>query len=154
MGGEGGSGGAYCNSACRKHQAMAVAVEHRFYGQSVPGQKGVDTETYRKGLSVEWNLRDTAAVLDKVQATYVKGAPRQVVNFGGSYSGATCAWFRQLFPHKTSGCVSSSGVVDAKLDFPEFDEQISEAYSSPDGGACPGALGAVMDAMARKFAAG
>jgi hypothetical protein len=121
----------------------------------VPGQQGVDTESYRKGLLVEWNLRDTAAVLDEVQATYVKsGAPRPVVNFGGSYSGATCAWFRQLFPNKTVGCVSSSGVVDAKLDFPEFDEEISEAYSRPDGSACPEALHAVMDAMARKFAAG
>ena len=29
--------------------------------------------------------------------------------FGGSYSGATCAWMRQRWPSKVAGCVSASG---------------------------------------------
>lgn len=155
MGGEGGSGGARCSSECRQYRALAVSVEHRFYGSSLPGQAGVPTSVYKKGLKVEWNLRDTAAVIDKVQESFVKnGQGRLTMNFGGSYSGGTCAWFRQLFPNKTDGCVSSSGVVDAKLDMWEFDDQIAKAYSSPDGDACPNALHAVMEAMERKFDAG
>jgi len=156
MGGEGGSGGAYCSSDCQRHRALAVSVEHRFYGQSVPAgsSQGVETSVYKKGLKVEWNLRDTAAVIDHVQETYVDGQARITMNFGGSYSGGTCAWFRQLFPNKTAGCVSSSGVVDAVIDFWQFDDQIGKAYSSPDGDACPNALHAAMEALERKFAAG
>jgi len=156
MGGEGGSGGARCSSECRQHRALAVSVEHRFYGQSLPSGSatGVETSKYKKGLKVEYNLRDTAAVIDHVQATMVNGNPRITMNFGGSYSGGTCAWMRQLFPNKTAGCVSSSGVVDAKLNMWEFDDQIGKAYASPDGEACPTALHAVMEAIERKFAAG
>jgi hypothetical protein len=154
MGGEGGTGGAYCSSECQQHRALAVSVEHRFFGRSAPGKGGVETSTYKKGLRVEWNLRDTAAVIDHVQSAYVKGKPRIAMNFGGSYSGGTCSWFRQLFPNKTAGCVSSSGVVDAKLNMWEFDDQIAKAYSIPDGKACPDALHAVMEALERSFAAG
>lgn len=154
MGGEGGSGGARCSSECQQHSALAVSVEHRFYGSSFPGQTGVETSTYKKGLKVEWNLRDTAAVIDTVQAKFVQGEPRVTMNFGGSYSGGTCAWFRQLFPNKTAGCVSSSGVVDANIDFWEFDDQIAKAYARPDGQDCPDSLHAAVEALERKFAAG
>lgn len=156
MGGEGGSGGARCSSECRQHRALAVSVEHRFYGQSLPTgtENGVETSKYKKGLKVEYNLRDTAAVIDHVQANFVSGKPRVTMNFGGSYSGGTCAWMRQLFPNKTAGCISSSGVVDAKLNMWEFDDQIAKAYASPDGQACPNAIHAVMESIERKFASG
>jgi len=156
MGGEGGVGGAYCSSEARRHRALCVAVEHRFYGKSLPSQSlgGVDTETYRKGLFVEWNLRDTAAVIDEVQKRYVGGSGgRTVMNFGGSYSGGTCAWFRQLFPDKTAGCVSSSGVVNAVENFIGFDLQIGEAYAHPDS-SCATNLHEAMAALERAFDAG
>jgi len=156
MGGEGGSGGARCSSDCKKHSGLAVAVEHRFFGQSLPkgSGSGVETSKYKKGLMVEFNLRDTAAVIDKVQETFTNGEKRITMNFGGSYSGGTCGWMRQLFPNKTDGCVSSSGVVDAVLDMWQFDDQIAKAYASPNGDACPKALAAAMDAIEKKFAAG
>ena len=92
MGGEGTSSGAHCSALAFRHKALCVAIEHRFYGKSVPTD-GVKTSNYRTGLYIEQNLADTAAVIDAVQAKY--GGPRPVLNFGGSYSGATCAWFRQ-----------------------------------------------------------
>uniref|UniRef100_A0A7S1X3N4 Uncharacterized protein n=1 Tax=Tetraselmis chuii TaxID=63592 RepID=A0A7S1X3N4_9CHLO len=49
------------------------------------------------------------------------------IAFGGSYSGALSAWFRQTYPSLVVGAMSSSGVVDAILDFPQFDEGISKA---------------------------
>jgi len=156
MGGEGGSGGVRCSGEGVKHRALCVGVEHRFYGKSLPPQSlgGVDTETYRKGLHVEWNLRDTAAVIDEVQARHVGGSGgRTVMNFGGSYSGGTCAWFRQLFPNKTAGCVSESGVVNAVLNFVGFDEQIGEAYGHPDK-SCATTLHEAMSALERSFDAG
>ena len=159
MGGEGTSSGARCSEIARKHKALCVSVEHRFYGKSVPAKGGVETSNYRAGLYVEQNLADTAAVIDAVQAAHrleawPSSTRRPVVNFGGSYSGATCAWFRQAFPTKTLGCVSSSGVVNALLDFPQFDTQIARALSSPDGAACPTALHLAFRAIDRAFAAG
>lgn len=156
MGGEGGVGGVGCSRQAVKHRALCVGVEHRFYGNSLPPQSqgGVDTETYRAGLRSEWNLRDTAAVIDAVQARYVgSSGGRTVMNFGGSYSGGTCAWFRQLFPDKTAGCVSESGVVNVVLNFVGFDDQIAKAYGHPDK-SCALALNEAMSALERAFAAG
>jgi len=35
------------------------------------------------------------------------------------------AWYRLKFPHLTKGALSSSGVVNAILNFVEFDEQVA-----------------------------
>ena len=67
MGGEGTAGGAHCSSLAKRHAALCVSVEHRFYGESLP-RSGATTANYWAGLSVEANLADTAAVLDTVQA--------------------------------------------------------------------------------------
>ena len=42
MGGEGASGGAYCDKRAKEHNAVVVQVEHRFYGLSVP--RGMHSE--------------------------------------------------------------------------------------------------------------
>ena len=99
MGGEGTAHGAHCSALARKHKALCVGVEHRFYGKSLPKDGGASTANYWAGLSVEANLADTMAVVDHVQATNKIGAKRRpVIANGGSYSGATCAWFRQSYP--------------------------------------------------------
>ena len=65
---------------------------------------------------MEQNLADTAAIVEHVQKTFGKGIRRVVLNFGGSYSGATSAWFREKYPNVTHAAFSSSGVVNAILD--------------------------------------
>lgn len=47
-----------------------------------------------------------------------------LITIGGSYSGALSAWFRLKFPQITRLSLSSSGVVNAILNFVEFDEQV------------------------------
>ena len=110
-----------------------VGVEHRFYGGSLP--PGGLTVSNLRYLDVQQNLYDTAAVVQYVQQHLIPlekqsdgAAGARVVAFGGSYSGATCAWFRQTFPDVVDGCISESGVVNAILDYTAFDVQVSSFH--------------------------
>ena len=155
MGGEGTAHGAHCSALARKHKALCVGVEHRFYGKSLPKDGGASTANYWAGLSVEANLADTMAVVDHVQATNKIGAKRRpVIANGGSYSGATCAWFRQSYPDKVDACVSASGVVNAILDFPQFDEHVGKALSGTCPEQCAFNLAAAYTAVDAAFDAG
>ena len=151
MGGEGACGGVGVSADAIKHEAMMVAVEHRFYGESVPfGDMSTENLKY---LTVEQNLADTAAIVEHVKATFSGGTPRVVLNFGGSYSGATAAWFREKYPNVTHAAFSSSGVVNAILDMTAFDEQVAAAIAIPDA-ECPKRLIASTHAMEALFAQG
>jgi len=44
------------------------------------------------------------------------------ITIGGSYPGAMSAWFRYKYPHLTIGALASSAVVNAILDFTQFDD--------------------------------
>ena len=185
MGGEGAAGGVHCGTEEKKFGALAVGVEHRYYGASQP-RDGL-TDLNMPFLSVEQNLADTAAIVRYVLAHLPKASasasaatvvtttlqvddtlllmrerstPRtasasapKVIAWGGSYSGATCAWFRTTYPALIDGCVSSSGVVDAREKFSAFDTHIHDALAlkSP---ACAAALRAATDAVDRAFAQG
>ena len=151
MGGEGPCGGAGVSKDAMKHKAMTVAVEHRFYGESVPFDD-MSTENLRF-LTVEQNHADTAAIVEHVQKTLGAGTRRVVLNFGGSYSGATAAWFREKYPNVTHAAFSSSGVVNAILDMTGFDEQVAAAIAVPDA-QCPQRLIASTHAMEALFAQG
>lgn len=43
---------------------------------------------------------------------------------GGSYPGALSAWYRYKYPHLTIGAIASSAVINAIVDFKQFDEQM------------------------------
>jgi len=147
MGGEAAAGPVRAGPREEAHGAVAVGYEHRFYGESVPeGELERDNMPY---LSVEQNLADAKAVVEHVRGSGTNAA----VAFGGSYSGATCAWFRVQYPETVAGCVSESGVVNAILNFTEFDTVIAQATSHPDT-ECSGRLHAAFAAVDRAFFAG
>ncbi|CAL6017754.1 Serine_peptidase [Hexamita inflata] len=50
---------------------------------------------------------------------------------GGSYAGAVSAWLMQQHPGLFAGAISSSGVVDARFEIPEFDTQTYAAAGQP-----------------------
>mmetsp|Transcript_37283 Transcript_37283/g.59882 ORF Transcript_37283/g.59882 Transcript_37283/m.59882 type:complete len:413 (-) Transcript_37283:514-1752(-) len=150
MGGEGAAGPSFCDSRASKHSALVLAVEHRFYGKSVPtGSEPLSLENLQY-LTVEQNLADTKAILDHVTAKYKAGTG---FAFGGSYSGATCAWFRLTYPESVSGCISESGVVNAILNFTKFDYQVSTALSKKSL-SCRSDIVAAFAAVDRQFSKG
>ena len=138
MGGEGPANGVSCGALHKRYGALAVAVEHRFYGKSIPfNDRNVSMLRY---LTVEQNLADTADIIEYIRQNRSLSSERhKVVTFGGSYSGATSAWFRMAYPHVTHASISSSGVVNAIVNFTAFDEQVAEAIDRPKQG-CAAAL--------------
>jgi len=151
MGGEGTANGVRCNEDMERHRAICVQVEHRFYGESLPPEGASDTQ-YFEGLNVDAGLLDHATILSSVLASYptASGLKRPVVNFGGSYSGATATWLRQSYPSLTDGAVASSGVVDAVLEFTGFDEAVAAALDPT----CRAGLEAAQRTVDGKFEAG
>eukprot|EP00937_MAST-01D_sp_MAST-1D-sp2_P006933 g6933.t1 len=160
MGGEGpctGVGNDYVNQLAAARGARVVAIEHRFYGKSVPG--GVPNASSPGGLATD-NLRfltsrqalaDAAALIDSLNPVVAGGARAvPVFTFGGSYSGALSAWFRALYPTHTRGSLSSSGVVNTIFDFVGFDEQVRAAI----GDACAQDWDGVTAAFDAALAAG
>ena len=97
--------------------ADVYMVEHRYYGYSRP-TPDQSTENL-KYLSSEQALADLAVFINSINNAQSYQNPKWVT-FGGSYSGALSAWFRELYPNITVGAVGSSGPVLAKVDFFEY----------------------------------
>jgi len=130
IGGEGtlsGTPTGYVSVLAQNYSALVVALEHRFYGESIPNGN-VFTENL-KYLAVDQALADLASFTDFFKESYGTGESKWFA-FGGSYPGALASWYRTSYPHHTVGSLSSSGVVNCIADFPEFDEQVTTAVGS------------------------
>ncbi len=130
--------GSFVYQMAQKTGALLVALEHRYYGYSQPfGPQSMKIENLRY-LSVEQSLEDMAYFMSwfKDNYTYKILESQPWITIGGSYPGALSAWFRNKYPHMTVGAWSSSGVVNAILDFSDFDYQIYLAVSKSDS-RCP-----------------
>lgn len=92
---------------------LVLALEHRYYGKSLPF--GADSLSVKnlKYLSAEQALKDLAYFLTKMSKSgQYKITPKNPwITIGGSYPGALSAWFRNKYPHLTIGALASSGVV-------------------------------------------
>ncbi|MFS8034029.1 putative prolyl oligopeptidase [Helianthus anomalus] len=126
----GGISNDYITVLAKKFGAAVVTLEHRYYGKSSPFES-FTTENLRF-LSSKQALYDLAAFRRFYQESLNLKLNRTDVEnpwfvFGISYAGALSAWFRLKFPHLTCGSLASSGVVNAILDFYQYDQQIGES---------------------------
>jgi len=103
--------------------ALIVTLEHRFYGESQPFNS-LSTENLRY-LTTSQALEDLAYFIQYFSQE--KEIENPWFTIGCSYAGALSAWFRLKYPHLTTGSLSSSGVVNAILEFSAFDEQVAES---------------------------
>ena len=68
MGGEGGVGGARASERHRQHKALAISVEHRFYGTSMPpGNLSLDNLPF---LTSRQALEDAAMLIAAVNEQF------------------------------------------------------------------------------------
>ncbi|XP_054156718.1 putative serine protease K12H4.7 [Oppia nitens] len=133
LGGEGASSDYFIRSGAiatyaKKFNALTVELEHRYYGRSVPTvDLSVDNLRY---LSSEQALKDAEQFVQFLVADRLALANSKWIVFGGSYSGALAAWFREKYPNAVNGAVASSGPVEARYDFKEYLGVVSQSLGT------------------------
>lgn len=141
------SPGGYILRMCEVLQATCMSLEHRFYGESIPGGNLNDANILAH-LTVEAAMADTAAFINWYRAD--SGSTGKWLVVGGSYAGGLASFFKTKYPNLVSAAWASSGVVDARLEFPQFDSAVAAAI----GPACADNVRAVTAAFETAVLAG
>ena len=114
-------------SLARNLSARIVAVEHRYYGTSLPYP--LTNKEGLRFLTVELALADFAQFTVWYDEHIAKRPLRWIV-MGGSYAGALSVWLRQKYPHRFLAAWSSSAPIKAILNFYEY-SAYAESLISP-----------------------
>eukprot|EP00457_Paulinella_chromatophora_P005972 gb/GEZN01005990.1/.p1 GENE.gb/GEZN01005990.1/~~gb/GEZN01005990.1/.p1 ORF type:complete len:504 (-),score=59.75 gb/GEZN01005990.1/:160-1671(-) len=132
------SGENHCGDAVSmapSYGALILALEHRYYGASVPTE---DFSTPNMAyLSSQQALADLAAFIGHINQVYQLTAVNKWVTFGGSYPGMLAAWARLEFPHLIHGAIASSAPVRAVTNFQGYNRVMAESMGSLSVGGSP-----------------
>ncbi|XP_042560035.1 thymus-specific serine protease isoform X2 [Clupea harengus] len=134
-----------------EHSALLVALEHRFYGDSI-NPEGLETENL-SDLSSQQALADLVTFHRHISDRYSLSDKNTWISFGGSYAGALSAWLRGKFPHLIYGAVASSAPVQAKLDFSTFNKVVGLSLMDKEVGGSEKCVSDVWEAFAAVEAA-
>lgn len=106
----------------QKYHAKLVALEHRYYGDSIPLNTFSTADL--SYLTTEQALDDLAYFQRHVRNEN-KWTGKWIA-FGGSYPGSLSAYYRLKFPYLVAGALASSAPVMAKEDFFEYDTHVTQ----------------------------
>ncbi|KAF4677484.1 Thymus-specific serine protease [Perkinsus chesapeaki] len=134
-------------SLAKEIGAIAMALEHRYYGQEKP-TSNLSAEVLKKTFTSDQAVADVARFRDYAASHYGLGSA-QFVTFGGSYPGVVAAWARAEYPEKFVGAVSSSAPIEARLDFPEYNDAVGYTFANELIGGSIACASAVKRAHAR-----
>ncbi len=105
--------------------AHLVALEHRFYGESLPFRKL--TSSRLSHLNLAEAIADLANFQQHAMANLnLKG---KWVAFGGSYAGTLAAFYRLKHPELVVGALASSAPVLVKAEFNEYDAHVASVIN-------------------------
>lgn len=118
------------NGAIRQYaqhfHARLVALEHRFYGKSIPTS---DLATvHLKTLSTDNAIADLANFQKYLMRDF-KWQGKWIA-FGGSYPGNLSAYYRLKHPELVVGAIASSAPVKAKSNFYEYDQHVASVIDA------------------------
>jgi pimeloyl-ACP methyl ester carboxylesterase len=106
----------------RQYHAYAVALEHRFYGQSQPfAQLSPQNLRY---LRMDFALADLANF--EVFAQNKWGLKGKWISIGGSYPGSLSAYYRLKYPRLVAGALASSAPVQPRENFELYDWVVND----------------------------
>lgn len=106
----------------KKFKAKLVALEHRYYGESMPFDSLATKDLVF--LNTEAALEDLAYF--QVHLQKEKNWTGKWIAFGGSYPGSLSAYYRLKYPTLVAGALASSAPVMAKEDFIEYDAHVTK----------------------------
>lgn len=115
------AGGGFAIQLAKELHAYAITLEHRYYGDSIP------VPSYSAANLRYLSTDQAIADLDAFQS-HVKNEKKLTgawIAVGGSYAGSLAAYYRLAHPGKIAGSLASSGPVQAKAEFEEYDYQIA-----------------------------
>ncbi|TYZ58693.1 hypothetical protein PybrP1_001952 [[Pythium] brassicae (nom. inval.)] len=124
----------FINAMAKKHRALLVAVEHRYYGKSYPTED-MSLPNLRY-LSSEQALADLARMHAFLSGKYGLSESSKWIGFGGSYPGNLAAWLKLKYPALFAGTIASSAPVLAKTNFFEYMEVVGDGLRYFGGGEC------------------
>jgi len=126
--------------------AMMFAVEHRYYGRSIPAVPDFSTRSLRF-LSSRQALADLARFhAFATEAFALQGA--KWVTFGGSYPGMLAGFARLKYPGAFHAAVSSSAPVRAQVDFRGYLDVVAASLAQPSVGGSTACAAAVQEGHA------
>ncbi|KAF4670554.1 Thymus-specific serine protease [Perkinsus olseni] len=128
-------------SLAKEIGAVVMALEHRYYGEEKPTRE-LSREVLERTFTSDQALADLARFRDYAADKYNLG-DAQFVTFGGSYPGVVAAWARAVYPQKFVAAVSSSAPIEARLDFPEYNDAVGVSFASELAGGSIGCASAV-----------
>jgi len=120
--------GGHLFELANQNSGVAIAMEHRFYGQSIP-TKDLSSKSLRY-LSSDQALADMAYFIENwapENITLPEKSSRRWISVGGSYPGNLAAWMRLKYPNLVFAAYSSSAPVRAKYDYFEYDLAVGDA---------------------------
>lgn len=136
----------HCNDMvelAQSYGALLLALEHRYYGPSNPFDD-YSTENL-KWLNSEQALSDIAYFHHHISSEFGLTSNNRWVTWGGSYPGMMAAMARLRFPHLIWASVSSSSPLQAIVDFPGYNDVVSQSISAEIVGGSQECLAVVVD---------
>ena len=112
----------------QRHNALFVAVEHRYYGLSLP-TPDFSTDNMRF-LSSRQALEDLAQIRNYVAGKYHLTNDNLWIAQAGSYPGMLTSWFRLKYPHLVHAAIADSAPVQAQADFHQFYDVVAESMAA------------------------
>lgn len=99
------------NTEAQRHNALVVALEHRFYGRSIPLNMTFTTANLHY-LSSRQALEDLVKFREYITERHqlTQNGTNTWVAFGCSYPGCLSAWARSKYPHLFNASLAGSAV--------------------------------------------
>lgn len=120
----------FAEGLAKTMKAHLVALEHRYYGESLPMTK-LTTQNL-KYLNLESAIADLASFQKYMMKD--KGLRGKWIAFGGSYAGTLSAFYRLKHPELVAGALASSAPVFIKPEFYEYDAHIAKVIGTSSCG--------------------
>ena len=98
----------------RELKGIAVSLEHRYFGQSLPFGDASHTPENMEYLSLDNVMADAVAFISQIKENYTGAADSKAIVASGSYGGFLAAAFRLSRPDTFYGALASAGPVPNK----------------------------------------